>query len=94
MISLLGSKQYPESFKKTLIKKGASIGANATIIAGNIIEEYSMIGAGAVVTKSTKKYEVMAGQPGQESWLCDKIRYHFKYGSDRSKNRSNILLAK
>jgi len=60
------SKQYPESFKKTLVKKGASIGANATIIAGNVMEEYSMIGAGAVVTKSTEKYELWLGNPARK----------------------------
>ena len=40
-----------EEFKKTLIKKGASIGANATIVCGNTIGEFAFIGAGAVVTK-------------------------------------------
>lgn len=59
------SKQYPESFLKTVIKKGASIGANATIIAGNQIGEYSMIGAGAVVTKNIGKYELWVGNPAK-----------------------------
>lgn len=52
------SKQYPESFSKTVIKKGASLGANATIIAGNEIGEYAMVGAGAVVTKPISKNEL------------------------------------
>ena len=69
------SKQYPESFKKTLVKKGASIGANATIIAGNIIEAYSMIGAGSVLTKSTEKYELWLGNPAR------KVGYVTKSGS-------------
>ena len=60
------SKQYQKFYKKTLIKKGASVGANATIIAGNVIEEYSMIGAGAVVTKSTEKYELWLGNPARK----------------------------
>ncbi len=59
------SKQYPESFERTLIKKGASIGANATIIAGNTIETYAMIGAGAVVTKSIGKNELWVGNPAR-----------------------------
>ncbi|EAO7355152.1 N-acetyltransferase [Campylobacter coli] len=45
------SKQYPEEFSKTIIKKGASIGANATILPGITIGENAMIGAGAIVTK-------------------------------------------
>jgi acetyltransferase-like isoleucine patch superfamily enzyme len=61
------SKQYPESFKKTIIKKGASIGANATIIAGNEIGAYAMIGAGSVVTKSIGKNELWFGNPAKHS---------------------------
>ncbi|NJY63942.1 N-acetyltransferase [Salinimicrobium sp. CDJ15-81-2] len=57
------SKKYPQSFKKTLIKRGASIGANATIIAGNEIGEYSLVGAGSVVTKTVGKNELWIGQP-------------------------------
>ena len=59
------SKQYPESFERTLIKKGASIGANATIIAGNTIGVYAMIGAGAVVTKSIGNNELWVGNPAR-----------------------------
>lgn len=59
------SKQYPESFTKTRIKKGASIGANATIIAGNEIGEYAMVGAGAVVTKSIGRNELWVGNPAK-----------------------------
>ncbi|PIA77546.1 dTDP-6-deoxy-3,4-keto-hexulose isomerase [Gaetbulibacter sp. 4G1] len=59
------SKQYPESFEKTIIKKGASIGANATIIGGNNIEKYAMIGAGSVVTKPIGKNEVWIGNPAK-----------------------------
>ena len=61
------SKQYPEAFKKTIIKKGASIGANATIIAGNEIGAYAMIGAGAVVTKNIGKNEVWFGNPARHA---------------------------
>lgn len=45
------SKMYPDLFLKTLIKKGASIGANSTIVAGHTIGEYAFVGAGSVVTK-------------------------------------------
>lgn len=57
------SKQYPQYFSKTLVKRGASIGANATIIAGRIIGEYSMIGAGSVVTKDIPANTIWYGNP-------------------------------
>lgn len=52
-------------FKKTLIKKGASIGANATIMCGIEIGEYSMVGAGAVITKNVPPYMLVLGNPGR-----------------------------
>ena len=60
------SKQFPKNFEKTSIKKSASIGANATIIAGNDIGEYALIGAGAVVTKKVGHNEVWAGNPAKK----------------------------
>lgn len=60
-----------DEYKKTSIKKGASIGANATIICGNTIGEYALIGAGAVVTKDVKPYALMVGNPAkQTAWVC------------------------
>ena len=59
------SKKYPSTFKRTIIKDGASIGANATIIAGNQIETHSMVGAGSVVTKSIGKNELWVGNPAK-----------------------------
>lgn len=57
------SKIYPERFLKTMIKKGASIGANSTIIAGCTIGEYAFIGAGSVVTKNVPANTVWYGNP-------------------------------
>lgn len=57
------SKHYPEKFAKTHIRKGASIGANATILAGIEIGEYAMIGAGSVVTKNVPPYTLWFGNP-------------------------------
>ncbi len=54
-----------DEFKTTLIKKGASIGANATIVCGNTIGRYALIGAGAVVTKDVPDYALIAGNPGR-----------------------------
>ena len=60
------SKQYPASFAKTIIKEGASIGANSTIIAGNEIGSYAMVGAGAVVTKNVGSNELWVGNPAKQ----------------------------
>ncbi|GGF08356.1 Acetyltransferase (isoleucine patch superfamily) [Chishuiella changwenlii] len=59
------SKQYPTSFEKTVIKKGASIGANATILAGITIGENVLIGAGSVVTKNVPDGEIWIGNPAK-----------------------------
>lgn len=60
------SKVYPEKFKRTVVKKGASIGANATIIGGLTIGEYSLIGAGSVVTKDIPANTIWYGNPAQQ----------------------------
>jgi len=59
-------------FKSTIIRKGATIGANATIVCGNEIGAYSFIGAGAVITKSVKPYSLMVGNPAiQTGWMSE-----------------------
>ena len=61
-----------DAYVKTLVKKGASIGANATIICGNSIGEYALIGAGTVVTKSVKPYALVVGNPGKQiGWVSE-----------------------
>ncbi len=72
------SKQYPEKFEKTLVKKGASIGANSTIIAGNTIGENALIGAGSVITKDVPANTVWFGNPAKQKGHIDengKIHY-------------------
>jgi len=57
-------------FLKTTIKRGASIGANATIICGNTVGAHAMIGAGSVVTKSVKAYALVVGNPAKQiGWI-------------------------
>ncbi len=57
-------------YEKTRVKKGASIGANATIVCGNDIGEYAFIGAGAVVTKTVKPYALVVGNPSKQiGWM-------------------------
>lgn len=57
------SKQYPEFFAKTVVKKGASIGANATIIAGNTVGEYSLVGAGSLISRNIPPFTIWFGNP-------------------------------
>ena len=57
-------------YKQTIVKKGASIGANATIVCGYNIGEYAFIGAGAVITKSVPDYALMVGNPAKQiGWV-------------------------
>lgn len=60
-----------DEIRPTLVRKGASIGANATIICGHTIGEYAFIGAGAVVTKDVPPYALIYGNPAKVSgWMC------------------------
>ncbi len=59
------SKQYPTAFQRTTIKRGASIGANATILGGITIGEGALIGAGSVVTKDVPAGETWVGNPAR-----------------------------
>jgi UDP-2-acetamido-3-amino-2,3-dideoxy-glucuronate N-acetyltransferase len=75
--------KYPqrgsEFYTKTLVREGASIGANATIICGNIVGKHSTIGAGAVVTKDVPDYALVAGVPAKQiGWVSEAgVRLHF-----------------
>ena len=68
-----------DQYIKTLVKKGATIGANATIICGNEIGEYAFIGAGAVITKEVPPYALMVGNPANQiGWMSEfGHRLHF-----------------
>ena len=61
-----------DAYEKTHVGKGASIGANATIVCGNDIGSYALIGAGAVVTKSVKPYALLVGNPAKQlGWVSE-----------------------
>lgn len=66
-------------YKKTIIRKGASIGANATIVCGNEIGMYALVGAGAVVTKPVSAYALVVGNPSKQiGWVSEYgHRLHF-----------------
>ena len=62
--------QRKDEFKKTLLKKGCTIGANATIVCGVSIGEYALIGSGAVVNRDVKSYALMVGVPAKQiGWV-------------------------
>lgn len=66
------SKQYPTSFLSTILEEWSSIGANATIIAGNTIGKYAMIGAGALVTKNIPNNTLWYGNPAKfKGYICN-----------------------
>ncbi len=59
-------------YRNTLVKKGATLGANCTIVCGNTIGEYAFIGAGAVVNKNVKPYALMVGVPARQvGWMSE-----------------------
>lgn len=67
--------KYPKGaagYKKTLLKTGASVGANATIVCGHTVGRWAMIASGAVVTKDVKDHALMAGVPARQmGWVCE-----------------------
>ncbi len=61
-----------EEYKETLVRSGASIGANATVICGNEIGAYAMVGAGAVITKPVAPYALVVGNPARQiGWVSE-----------------------
>jgi UDP-2-acetamido-3-amino-2,3-dideoxy-glucuronate N-acetyltransferase len=60
-----------DEYRQTLVKRGASLGANSTIVCGHTIGRYAFVGAGAVVTKDVPDYALVVGNPGRiAGWMC------------------------
>jgi UDP-2-acetamido-3-amino-2,3-dideoxy-glucuronate N-acetyltransferase len=75
-------------YQKTLVKKGASIGANATILCGNTIGCYAFVGAGAVVTKEIPDHALVVGNPARQTgWVSE-------YGHLLEFNKEGIAICK
>ncbi len=75
-------------YKKTLVKRGATIGANATIICGITIGEFAFIGAGTVVTKSVQPFALITGNPGRhKGWMSE-------YGHKLQFNEAGIAVCR
>jgi len=77
--------KYPKgagNYKKTLVKRGATIGANSTIICGNTLGEWCMVASGAVVTKDVLPYSLVVGIPAAHiGWVCEcgeRLKEHLK----------------
>jgi UDP-2-acetamido-3-amino-2,3-dideoxy-glucuronate N-acetyltransferase len=61
-----------DQYVKTIVRRGATIGANATIVCGHEIGEYALIGAGAVITKDVRPYALVVGNPGRQTgWVSE-----------------------
>lgn len=75
-----------DQYTKTTVKKGTSIGANATIVCGNDLGQYCFIGAGAVITKEVKDYALMVGNPAKQiGWMSE-------FGHKLIFNENNIAI--
>lgn len=73
-----------DQYVKTLIKKGATIGANATIVCGHTIGEYALIGAGAVVTKDIPPYALVVGNPARQTGWVSEYGHTLKFDKNNT----------
>ncbi len=71
-----------DQYVKTIVGKGASIGANATIICGNNIGKYAFIGAGAVVTREVKPYSLVIGNPARHAGWMSEYGHRLEFNDD------------
>lgn len=71
-----------DEYVSTYVRRGASIGANATILCGNEIGAYAMIGAGAVVTKPVKSYALVTGNPARQTGWVSEYGHKLKFAND------------
>jgi len=71
-----------DKYVKTLVEKGATIGANATIVCGNLIGKFSFIGAGAVVTREVKPYALVVGNPSRQIGWMSEYGHRLEFNSE------------
>jgi len=71
-----------DQYVTTLVRRGASVGANATIVCGNEIGQYSLIGAGAVITKPVKPYALVVGNPGRQTGWVSEYGHKLSFNAD------------
>lgn len=82
VINPRSSVSRKHEYKTTLIQKGASIGANATIVCGNTIGQYAFIGAGAVITKNVPDYALMVGNPARQTGWMSRYGHRLHFDED------------
>ena len=82
-----------EFYARTLVKKSASIGANATIVCGSTIGEYAFIGAGAVVTKDVPAFALVVGNPGKIIGWVDKQGHKLNFDASGLSECGNYQLS-
>lgn len=73
-----------DQYSKTLVQKGASIGANATIICGNNIGQYALIGAGAVITKPVPGFALVVGNPAKQIGWVSEFGHKLQFNSENT----------
>jgi UDP-2-acetamido-3-amino-2,3-dideoxy-glucuronate N-acetyltransferase len=71
-----------DQYSKTRVKKGASIGANATIVCGHDIGEYAFIGAGAVITKTVPAYALFVGNPAKQMGFMSEFGHRLEFNEE------------
>jgi UDP-2-acetamido-3-amino-2,3-dideoxy-glucuronate N-acetyltransferase len=71
-----------DQYAKTIVRKGASIGANATIVCGHDIGHYAFIGAGAVVTKTVPAYALVVGNPARQIGWMSEFGHRLEFNSE------------
>ena len=71
-----------DQYRPTIVQRGASIGANATIVCGHTIGRYALIGAGAVVTKDVKPYALVVGNPARQTGWVSEYGHKLKFDSN------------
>jgi len=85
------SKVYPDDFKKTIVRKGASIGANSTILPGLVIGDDAIIGAGAVVTRDVPPRAIVVGNPAKITGYTDTKKFTSKSQVDETIASKSIV---
>ena len=71
-----------EEFKKTLLKKGCSVGANATIVCGISVGKFALVGAGSVVTQNVKSFEMVYGVPAKDQGWVSKAGHKLQFNEE------------
>jgi UDP-2-acetamido-3-amino-2,3-dideoxy-glucuronate N-acetyltransferase len=69
-------------YSRTLVKKGASIGANATVVCGNNIGSFALVGAGAVITKDVADYALVVGNPAKQIGWVSEYGHRLNFDAD------------